>query len=379
MTTTGSLPSTFCALCEHDPRGQVGPAKSSVIADKSLAATAHRGCSVGHLRAIHTHLVGVVGGSRYASKRSGTLSIGMARVTISRDHHVVPQFHLRRFADSERKIRQLSRGDRDGRLIAVKRATVQDAFYNIKTAAGDDHDGWEKILGTLEARAARAIASIVECGVWPLPDLERERLVNWIAAQYLRTPAFRFQVDVSLDDWRAEVDRGGPDAILRAVNRPDLPEADALALWARGDGYYPRGAYQSNNVQLRWFRDMLWDTAKAFYERRWVLVRFPQACLLTADNAVVAIDDREVLHPLAPGARLVAIALDRRHLLQLVDARPHHDLAVVGDGELAVMHNAMAMHACDRYAYQHPSDDFADGLWDLPERALEADGGESQT
>lgn len=288
-------------------------------------------------------------------------------MSISRDHHIVPQFHLRRFADPQRKVRQLSRDDRDGRLIAVKRATVRDGFYNIRTAAGDDHDGWEQILGTLETSAARVVAAIIERGVWPLPDRERERLANWIAAQYLRTPAFRFQVDVSLDDWRAEVDRGGPGAILKAVNRPDLSEADALALWKRGDNYYPRGAYQSNNVQLHWFRDMLWDTAKALYERRWVLARFPQPCLLTADNAVIPIDDREELHPLAAGARLVAIALDRRHLLQLVDARPHYDLTVVGDGELAAMHNAMAINACDRYVYQHPADDFARGLWDLPE------------
>lgn len=286
-------------------------------------------------------------------------------MTLSHDHHVVPQFYLRAFADGQRKIQQLSRDDRVGRLVAVKRATVAADFYNIRDADGFEHDGWEKILSRLEAHAAPAIRAVVG-GRWPLVNAERERMVSWIAAQYLRTPAFRFVLDRTLDDFREDTERGGVAAILKAVNRPDLSDEEALSLWKKGNEAYPRGAYQSSNTQLRWFGDLLPGLAKALYERAWTVVRFSTPALLTADNAVVPIDDRGDLHPLAGGARVVSIALDRRTLLMLVDTKPHYDREVVGTPEVAFMANAVAVHNADRWVFQHPSDDHAAPLWDIP-------------
>ncbi|KAA9149044.1 hypothetical protein F6B41_19650 [Microbacterium lushaniae] len=68
-------------------------------------------------------------------------------MNLSRDHRVVPQFHLKRFADAQRRARQLSDGDGARPLIPVKRATVGDGCYNIETRTGEEHDGWEKMFG----------------------------------------------------------------------------------------------------------------------------------------------------------------------------------------------------------------------------------------
>lgn len=285
---------------------------------------------------------------------------------ISHDHHVVPQFYLRGFADGQRRIRQLSRTHRTGRLVAVKRATVAADFYNVRDAEGTEHDGWEQVLGYIETRAAPVAQKIVH-GVWPLPDNEREMLANWIAAQYLRTPAFRFVLDQNLDEWRDGIDRRGLDAIRSAVDRSGLSDDAARGLWERGNQLYPRGAYQSTNTQLRWFAALLPDTAKALYERAWTLVRFPEPALLTADNAVVPVEVGDDLHPLATAARVVLVALDRQHLLQLVAAAQHQDRTVTGTSEMAFMANAMAVHNADRFVFQHPADDLANLVWDIPE------------
>lgn len=262
----------------------------------------------------------------------------------------------------------MSNSNRAGELLAVKKATVEADFYNIRTASGELHDGWEQVLSLLEGHAAPVLRAIVGDSGWPLASRDRERLVNWIAAQYLRTPYFRFQLDLSLENARAAAVAGGVEAIRAMADRPDLSDAELLEAWSKADGYYPRGAYQDANTQLRWFRDLLPETAKALYERPWNLVTFDEPSLLTADNAVVPIGDGDdEMHPLAPGAPVVNLALDRTHLLVLGIPGNAPDVQQSGTAEHAFMVNAMAIHHASKLVLQHPDDDFANELWDVPE------------
>ncbi|MGM9473446.1 DUF4238 domain-containing protein [Pseudarthrobacter sp. YS3] len=293
-------------------------------------------------------------------------TIYLMSMPLSRDHHVVPQFYLRGFADDQRRVRQMSRAERAGLQVAVKRATVEADFYNIRDGEDAFHDDWELLLGRIESNAAPVFHNVVH-GTWPLADNEREKLVDWIAAQYLRTPAFRFVLDHSLEEWRVEIEQGGIDAMRAVVKNQELSDDQVLQLWEQSNEPHPRGAYQPTYVQLVWFIGMLPQVAKALYERAWTLVRFPEPALLTADNAVVSVDDREEIHPLAPGAKVVQIALDRQNLLQMIISDRHDDTDLTGTPEMAHMANALVVHNADRFVFEHPGDGLAEWLWDIPE------------
>lgn len=287
---------------------------------------------------------------------------------LSRDHHIVSEFYLKRFADERRQIRRLSRSDRAGKIVATRRATVERDFYIMRDAEGQEHDRWEKdVFGrSLENHAAPVIRQIAR-GRWPLNDRQRERLVEWIAAQYLRTPTFRSFLDRNLDEWREGVEEGGQPAIRAALRGPGTSDEDAVRLWGRATELYPPGESQSTNTHFRWFAGLLPETARAFYERSWTLARFTEPALLTADIPVVPVDDGGTLHPLAPGAEVVFMPLDRINLLMMSKSSDHRDREISGTQELAAMSNALTVHHSQEYVYSHPEDHFAEGLWDIPE------------
>jgi hypothetical protein len=54
---------------------------------------------------------------------------------------------------------------------------------------------------------------------------------------------------------------------------------------------------------------------------------------------VVSVDDREEIHPLAPCAEVVQIALDRRNLLRMIISDWRDDTDLTGTPEMAHMAN----------------------------------------
>lgn len=111
-------------------------------------------------------------------------------------HHYVPQFHLRRFADSEQR---LWVWDRDGdRVFRAKTNSVaaETQFYRLTQYEVDGHDAleMERQLASIEGEVAIITGQWIE---WlrdmdaldqvPIPQMNREIVSLFLAVQCLRT------------------------------------------------------------------------------------------------------------------------------------------------------------------------------------------------
>ncbi|MEO6533577.1 MAG: DUF4238 domain-containing protein [Pseudolysinimonas sp.] len=280
-------------------------------------------------------------------------------VVTKRNHHTVPQFYLKAFGDAQKRIWATDLATNSGKLIPIKKATAIDSFYLIETKTGEEHQGWEDLFGLLETGASRSIRRVLN-GEWPLRRDPRERLANWIAAQYLRTPKMRAYLDKTLDEWRLVVDKGGASAMKAAMQQPDIGDAEAVALWTRADNVIPRFQPQTNGGYLNAFSSLLKDTAREVYERRWQLVTWSRPCLITADEMVVPIASAgPPWHPLIGAADIVAVPLSRTALLMLCETDPtgaKPDDTATGDDHQAAMLNRMATSNAYNTVFRHPDD-----------------------
>lgn len=276
-----------------------------------------------------------------------------------REHHIVPQFYLRRFADDQQRTWAIDIATNTGSLIPVKRATTTSGFYLFDTKTGDEHEGWEALLGVIESGAARSIRRIVEQQQWPLPRQSRVNWATWVAAQYLRTPKMRSYLDSSLDAWRESVDEGGPEAIRKSASRPDLTDDEAAALWKRADETILRHQIQPNGAYMRAFGNLLRGAAQNLFERRWRLVRFAQPSLMTADEVVVPIGQEGEAFPLITAADLVLVPLSRDVAVMACEHDPkgqRPDDAVMQDEHQAGMLNRMVIDNAHATVFRHPAD-----------------------
>lgn len=283
------------------------------------------------------------------------------------DHHVVPQFYLRRFADGERMVREWSIDTQQGLLVSVRRATVVKDLYTIDDKHGAELDGFEDVFSRIESEAARALNEVLTDHRWPLNDKSRQQLSLWLSAQYLRTPRTRGFLEAQMNSLRSSLDQSSINGLRDEIRALGWTDKEIDIKWAETLDYYASEGPQRRNVHVGWFRSLVFDASKKLFERPWHLFRFDDPVLMTSDCPIVPIREniREPgLHLLA--APLVHIPLDRFTLLQILPAKDNiqdgDDLLRQGAQELATMSNIMVIEHADRHTYEHPDDSIQDEL-----------------
>jgi hypothetical protein len=168
-------------------------------------------------------------------------------------HHVVPQFYLRGFAESEQLISvQVADGKRF--TSALRNAASENHFYRLTEDHVEGPLGFEEALERVETAAARVFQTIHN-GVWPLSFKDRQELSFFIGAQLIRGPRYR----------RALVDSGAS-----GINY------DGSTMTA-----VDMHAHQIATLAEQWMPHLM--------NRPWDLVRFTDHSLITSDSPVSSI------------------------------------------------------------------------------------------
>jgi len=297
---------------------------------------------------------------------------------MSHNHHVVPKFYLRRFGDGKKMLRSLNTTTGATSLVPVSLATVAQDFYLVESRTGQVHEGWENsVLWAVENYGALAIRKALDKNVWPLPRELRAHLASFVAAQHLRTPAMRKRFDDSLEQSRAKVDAGGPDAMRAIMEKPHLSDEGARALWGYANQVYPRAQPQNTGTQFNNFAGLLEDTTKDIYERRWSLMTFGSPSLITSDDPVTGVFENGTLTPwiLAAGTT-VYIPLSRVSLLVIGEPDPHSqrpDDRLVGTPERAEQVNGWTLANATSEVFEHPDDDVISTIMERPAAPHDSD------
>ncbi|WP_167043884.1 DUF4238 domain-containing protein [Salinibacterium sp. ZJ454] len=178
------------------------------------------------------------------------------------NHHVIPQFYLKRFADESRTIRETDIASKLAQIIPVKRATVRKHFYTLDGSSGEQLDTLEDFFSLVEDYGARAFNEILDKGVWPLHGRTRKGMAYWIAAQFLRSPRSRSALDRSMNQLRTHLESLGPAEVRSMLRGSSYSDSEADIKWQETLDYYRTSGPQPRNAQARWFAGLLEDTTK---------------------------------------------------------------------------------------------------------------------
>jgi hypothetical protein len=235
-----------------------------------------------------------------------------------RDHHRLPQWYLRGFADAQRRV-LLARRGRARELIPVKRATVVRDFYALYGDDGQLDQALELAWGPIETVGARVARSMLAGDFPPSPD-DRLEFSGFLAAQVVRGESFRL-------------------------------------LWERMNAAH--GVHPLRNFTLQTtVRDMP-QLANVFLRMRWRLCRWDRPMLLTGDQPVVywrrGTSPRffEGIGPMT--AHEVRFALDPRHMLVLTwEGAAEDERIYEPEATIAVRLNAFTARWCEHELYCRP-------------------------
>jgi hypothetical protein len=202
-------------------------------------------------------------------------------------HHYVPQFHLRRFADDERRLWAWDK--RTDRIFRTSpgRIAAEKQFYRLTQYEADGHDPltMEKQLSEMEGEVSLITDQWLE---WlpqmkpldkvPIPRINRGIVARYLAVQMLRTLDTRELLSAI-----AEIDRGEP---------VDAREAREL------------------HTELIWDPHIVERFAKRFRHSVWIFARNDSATpFMTSDNPIAfrSPDNRQWLRSLVlvPAAYVV--------------------------------------------------------------------------
>lgn len=104
---------------------------------------------------------------------------------VSRSHHTVPRFYLKRFAD-DRGFTNVVRLPGDVRYPqSVAKVSVINDFYSV--GSGPERDAIEKLIAhEIERPAAAVFRKVLDDGIWPLNIEDRSILTMYLALQFGR-------------------------------------------------------------------------------------------------------------------------------------------------------------------------------------------------
>ncbi|MGI8775562.1 MAG: DUF4238 domain-containing protein [Actinomycetota bacterium] len=112
---------------------------------------------------------------------------------IARNHHTLPAFYLKRFADENGLLSKWDKAAKKWGPIRPKSASVEVDFYIVETEEGPS-DAIENALSVIEGRAAEVIQTI-DAGTWPIAIERKAQLAEFLSLQRVRGTGFRASVN----------------------------------------------------------------------------------------------------------------------------------------------------------------------------------------
>jgi hypothetical protein len=209
----------------------------------------------------------------------------------SHNHHTVPQFWLRQFADSRGFLKEFDvpKVDLIARRTHVKQATVHQDLYVLDSWNATHDIDERQILGPIEDKAARALRTLWKAQdlstVWPLPQRARNDIATFLAASVIRTPKYRQHADAHMERQVASSNRR-LDATNLFRSGVIVGDPDDMARLGRLQGLWKEGDKAPSNVRSNYMRAELPKLARHLFNQRWVLMRAPDTPFVISDNPV---------------------------------------------------------------------------------------------
>lgn len=201
--------------------------------------------------------------------------------------HVVPQAYLLFFCDHDEKLQLRLVDEPDKQVVTSPRnAAVRGPFYQRTRPNGETSDDVEASMAVLEGHWPNLVGGLPES--WPLGDLQRGVLAEFMALQWARSPAFRTWqralAEESLAEWEAQ---GKPYLRHGGVATPE--ERDLVL------HHFSAGTHGLTSML-----NVVPKAASALASMHWTLVRFDDPVLATSDHPVVRWPISEGPRPPAP-------------------------------------------------------------------------------
>ncbi|WP_145942399.1 DUF4238 domain-containing protein [Corynebacterium glyciniphilum] len=302
-------------------------------------------------------------------------------------HHLVPQFYLRNFADSNQQVALVDRARSDRTIRnAVRKACSEVGFYRIdaevlareEDRVGHNPEVVEYHLSQFERAAAPVIYKLIRTGLGDLTKEDWYHLINHIALQTVRGHRWREDFN-AVATHRMRVDLGQTitddeiRALLRENDRPiTAEEVNSIRVELLGPNGPRLVAPDAVMVQesVRFALESL--GARLADGMQWALIRSDTAPVLTSDEPVCwwAPGDAPVGYATA---NVVWFPLSPRLILQLRDHELDHGSlglpstdTATGRDELVRLINGHVGGQAHRWIIHHPQDDPLDGLQMAP-------------
>lgn len=299
----------------------------------------------------------------------------------SHDHHTVPKFWLKQFADSQGFLKELDapknvQDDLTIRRTHVKRATVEKDLYVLDSWFATHDIDERQIFGPLEDKAAKVLSTLWNAEdlstVWPLPEQERNDLARFLAASVIRTPKFRQDAQIDLDRQVARNDRP-LDPIDLFRSGVIVGEPDDMARLGRRNGLWREGDKAPSNVQSNYMRAEIPKLSRHLFNQRWVLMRTPEPAFVLSDNPVALMTtEPPTLHTLTSLDSRMSFAALSRTLILITEWHPAETLSkmpMYGDGVIPFDKQRAGSAAwtlisnAHAHFYEHPDDSVVEDVW----------------
>ena len=292
-------------------------------------------------------------------------------------HHFISEVYLRRFADSHRHIRRVSRATGEARDISVKDAAVETDFYTITGTDGVRSGQVEDFLSYFETHAGIALSAI-DRGIFPPTDDHRAQFAVFVALMQTRTPEMRHLLEEDVDFTIKAFFQAMPREEIRRHLReqyerePTEDEIDRIAA----------GLKRSDLFRVKTPKNATVATALLFafehlgrivFEMKWQLVTTERSAFLTSDHPVVFWrEGSSDMHP--PGIGLLTadetyFPLGPCHLLVLTKSAANRP-AFQATPETIMRVNAELVNASYEWIFHHPEHDVLHDIAIPDERPL---------
>jgi|APLak6261675434_1056106.scaffolds.fasta_scaffold02279_2 hypothetical protein len=294
-------------------------------------------------------------------------------MSAQRRHHLVPQLHLRRFANGEEKIVAVARDLSKSIVTDVANVAVEKDFYAVETSSGSSMEV-EELLSKVESDAEAVIRRILDQG-FQLEQREKESLAMFCAFQWLRGRDQRDSVEslmnhvhklFTMNLTRRQIREGLTQTQGR---QPTDDEVESMVEYLSNPNNYEYEFSANHSIQS--MLENVNDLASIVMARTWQVVRFPTECLLTSDAPVSLWSppsERQGLFS-AVGfgtAKEIRVPLDRRHALVLAwDATQGEILRDLSDAHAHALNYSTASNGY-RWIFHHPDDRPLKSLGALP-------------
>lgn len=262
---------------------------------------------------------------------------------------LVPEAHLRRFADGDGRV-MMERRDRGRRLLVpVEEAVAAAGSYG---ALGPGAARLVPALAGVDARAAGIIDAVLT-GAFPLQGEGRAGLALFLGFQLLRSRGYREGLAAAVEGLGQAVAQGVGDA-------PEDPAVEPGGAASEGSGGAGDGPPAEADQPVRLIRACGISLAGLLLRRIWQLVRFPRPLLLTGDTPVVLWSRSGVPATYGLGLRQadeLRFPLDPRHALIVARSAPAGEVVRdLGERHAAALNRTVAEGAWE-WVYHHPEYD----------------------